>query len=332
MALTPKRYAFVDFVRGAAIVPMVLNHTGHSWLAPGMPGNETLSYLTVTAAAPVFLFVAGFSFALGWSHSSETWQKRSVLRDLKLVILGYALNQALFPGYPYLALGPLQTIGLCGLLLLPLLPYLSRRSVALGVSMFSIASYALFAWKADALGAFVFAHPRWAQLLFFSMPLWPWASLIFLGAVLGSVWCASDTKEVVLRRAGIGGEILSVLGLGAYFGLGWRDFEFHCAVFSTWFPGPAAALWVVGLTPIVLWATSVIEKDRALPPALLTIGKHALLIYVLHRVFVITVMANWAHFTVSTWWGFAAVNAALLFALWGLARLRELRILSRYFH
>jgi uncharacterized membrane protein len=320
MAGKSTRFAFVDFVRGAAVVPMVINHTGHSWLAPGLAsGSDFLSYVTVTLAAPVFLFVSGFSYALAGVSSRERVMK-SIRRDLLLIVLGYVLNQILYPGYWSLALGPLQTIGLTGLVLLPLLPYLSKRGCAWALAAVSVASYIVFVCKVDALGQFVTTHPH----LFFSMPIWPWTSLIFLGAALGSRWRAAGEKgENVLRTGGLAGVVLMLVGLVGYAVLGWPDFEFRCSNFSTWLPGVGTALWVTGLTPVLLYLTFLFEKRFSLSRPILVFGKHALFIYLVHRIFIITVMAGWAHFSVSTWSGFALASAALLIGLYYLSELKS---------
>ena len=55
------RLAFLDVLRGVALIVMVLNHTSRWWIDRQMGWSRYwLVYGTVTVAAPIFLFLVGF--------------------------------------------------------------------------------------------------------------------------------------------------------------------------------------------------------------------------------------------------------------------------------
>src|SRR5436189_549223 len=123
------RQLFLDGFRGLALIFMVLNHTGRWWLERpmGWPRYH-LVYLTVTLAAPIFLFLAGFCMPLSFLNSTVTRGERYMSvawkyarRGAQLVVAGWFLNLLVFPDEPLFAGGVLQTIGLSiiGLTALP---------------------------------------------------------------------------------------------------------------------------------------------------------------------------------------------------------------------
>ena len=61
----PARLAFLDVLRGFALIVMVLNHTSRWWIAREMGWwRYWIVYGTVTVAAPIFLFLVGFVLPL----------------------------------------------------------------------------------------------------------------------------------------------------------------------------------------------------------------------------------------------------------------------------
>ncbi|MFZ0296716.1 MAG: heparan-alpha-glucosaminide N-acetyltransferase domain-containing protein [Candidatus Sulfotelmatobacter sp.] len=65
-ALNPSRLAYIDWMRGLACVLMFQTHCYDSWLSPGLRQSRFFVYsqLGGTFPAPLFLFLAGISFAL----------------------------------------------------------------------------------------------------------------------------------------------------------------------------------------------------------------------------------------------------------------------------
>jgi len=102
------RQLFLDGLRGLALIFMVLNHTGRWWIERplGWPRYH-LVYLTVTLAAPIFLFLVGFCLPLSYLNSTLTRGERYVSvawkyvrRGARLVVAGWFLNLLVFPDEP----------------------------------------------------------------------------------------------------------------------------------------------------------------------------------------------------------------------------------------
>src|SRR5262245_66646961 len=61
----PGRMPFLDGLRALAIVAMVVNHTGRWWIDGSFRWPRYhLIYITMTVAAPIFLFLVGFCQAI----------------------------------------------------------------------------------------------------------------------------------------------------------------------------------------------------------------------------------------------------------------------------
>src|SRR5256712_10194555 len=130
------RQLFLDGLRGLALIFMVLNHTGRWWIERplGWPRYH-LVYLTVTLAAPIFLFLVGFCLPLSYLNSTLTRSERYVSvawkyvrRGARLVVAGWFLNLVVFPDEPLFAGGGLQTIGLSFVSPALRVPFLPRRA------------------------------------------------------------------------------------------------------------------------------------------------------------------------------------------------------------
>ena len=62
------RLAYLDGLRGVALVLMVVNHTARWWVDAHMTWTRYgLIYVTLTLAAPTFLFLVGFCLPLARS-------------------------------------------------------------------------------------------------------------------------------------------------------------------------------------------------------------------------------------------------------------------------
>ena len=70
----PSRLAYIDWMRGLACVLMFQTHCYDSWLSPGARQSKFFMYsqLGGTFPAPLFLFLAGISFAL---VTEKLWKK-----------------------------------------------------------------------------------------------------------------------------------------------------------------------------------------------------------------------------------------------------------------
>jgi uncharacterized membrane protein len=93
------RLPFIDWVRGFAVVAMVLWHTGDAWLRPGLHDGQGWLFLRFVGglAAPSFLFLAGVGAGLAAKGGATPEQRRkawlgSLGRGLEIVLIGYLLR------------------------------------------------------------------------------------------------------------------------------------------------------------------------------------------------------------------------------------------------
>jgi uncharacterized membrane protein len=93
------RLPFLDWVRGFAVVAMVLWHTGDAWLDEASREGQGWLLLRFIGglAAPGFLLLAGTGAALSAKPTSDPAARsrafvKSAARGLEIVIIGYLLR------------------------------------------------------------------------------------------------------------------------------------------------------------------------------------------------------------------------------------------------
>ena len=93
------RLPFIDWVRGFAVVAMVLWHTGDGWILPGLRAGQGWLLLRFVGglAAPTFLFLAGAGAALASREPGDPTKRAGALRanlgrGLEIVLFGYLLR------------------------------------------------------------------------------------------------------------------------------------------------------------------------------------------------------------------------------------------------
>src|SRR5688572_5748168 len=76
------RLPFIDWVRGFAVVAMVLWHTADGWLTPGLRDGQGWALLRFVGglAAPTFLFLAGAGAALATREIADPDKRARALR------------------------------------------------------------------------------------------------------------------------------------------------------------------------------------------------------------------------------------------------------------
>ncbi|MBI3105704.1 MAG: DUF1624 domain-containing protein [Candidatus Rokubacteria bacterium] len=110
-----ERLRFLDAVRGWALLLMVLNHTGRWWQDGRMTWPRYyVIYVSLTLAAPMFLFLVGFCLPLSGSRAGggrDAALGKWAARGARLILAGLLLNLLVFPEDPIWNNGVLQTIG-----------------------------------------------------------------------------------------------------------------------------------------------------------------------------------------------------------------------------
>lgn len=327
------RLAYLDGLRGAALIFMVVNHTARWWMDGRMTaGRYALIYVTLTLAAPTFLFLVGFCLPLGRAAAAGPAESLGGLarwlvpRGAQIVAAGLLLNVVVFPDEPVLAGGVLQTIGLTLIAMVPALWLLRFRWAPWALLAVAVAVYALFAAAYPALTRFVEAQPLVGLVFFYDFPPWPWVSLALLGLVLGSTWLDRHRQDPraearwMAAAAVLGAALVTAFfvhdwwaGTPRTFGLQ-RDFILN----RHWTPRPAALPWVLGMLLLQLAAAYwVMHRHRWPLRGLVILGQTALVLYFLHQIVALTLVKEWLGWRFNAWPAFWLANAAFVVLLVG---------------
>ncbi|MGH7393355.1 MAG: heparan-alpha-glucosaminide N-acetyltransferase domain-containing protein [Candidatus Rokuibacteriota bacterium] len=335
MSVAETRRPFLDALRGAAIVLMVLNHTGRWWIERPMGWNRYyLIYATVILAAPIFLFLVGFCLAISLRRAAEVdgrgaaaLTRKYVGRGAWVIAAGWLLNALVFPEEPFWSGGVLQTIGLSILILPAFGPLLRHGWARWGLVALAAALYLAYAAAFDRLTAWVQAHPGVSQVIFLDFPPWPWVAVPMAGLALGRM--ELDRVDPAARRRFYA--TLGVAGLLAMAGaLAWdltagvspaQGFKRDFILNGYWTPGGSTVVWIVGAVLAVLAAARWLVEEQGLRAGgLVVLGRAAFMIYFVHQLIVLTLVHQALGVTMTRWWVFWAANAALIVGLVVLAR------------
>src|SRR5271168_1605758 len=106
----PERFTYIDWLRGFACLLMFQVHAYDSWLSPAARATKFFkwSQLSGTLPAPLFLFLAGISFALVTDKlrrkgvASNEIARKAILRGAEILALGYGFRlQEYLLGLPW---------------------------------------------------------------------------------------------------------------------------------------------------------------------------------------------------------------------------------------
>jgi uncharacterized membrane protein len=149
-----------------------------------------LIYVTLTLAAPMFVFLVGFCLPLSASRAgSDEWAAlgRWAVRGVRIILAGLLLNVLVFPEDPIWNNGVLQTLGFSILVAAPAALLLRSRTGRWGLFAAAAVMYLLFVAAFPRLTTWVAAHPRSSRVLFgvsARLLSWCWS------ARAGSWWSA----------------------------------------------------------------------------------------------------------------------------------------------
>lgn len=324
MTQTTQRLAYIDWMRGLACLFMFQTHCYDSWLSPEarQSGFFSWSQLGGTLPAPLFIFLAGISFALVTGHLREkgiapnTIARTTILRGAEILGLGFLFRVQEFvlgyPGAPWTDLLRVDILNILGLsmilmgVLCRLVSFLNRAGTADGAKLrlrtvlAALAVSALIALATPPLwtthrprrlpwflesyinGVHIYGAPQ--HWLF---PLFPWAAFAFAGLAVGfflfSVY--AKKREALVIAALLGTGVLAC-ALSLWFdSLPVRWY----AVYDFWHTSPNFFLFRCGLLLIILflsfaWCRWGLALRGFSPVAQL--GKTSLLVYWVHIEFV----------------------------------------------
>jgi uncharacterized membrane protein len=299
------RLDYIDWMRGLACLLMFQTHAFDSWLAPGERTGRFFQYsqLLGTFPAPLFLFLAGVSLALGMDRLEEKGVPAARIaggfawRGLQIFALGllfrlqeYVIAWGWAPWTDLLRVDVLNTIGL-SLAAASVVPLAARgwRKQATLAAMLALAVAMLTPplWtthKPDFL-------PWWAasyingghtdyQPKSWLFPLFPWMAFTFAGCAAGLLLMRARRAIVGLTAAGI-----AMVALSRW----WDHLPFSLyAVYDYWHTSPNFFLARLGFLLVILgfcYAWCALKPGKSWSPVE-QLGTTSLLVYWVHIEFV----------------------------------------------
>lgn len=307
-----QRFTHIDWMRGFACLMMFQTHCYDSWLSPQARTGKFFgwSQLGGTLPAPLFLFLAGISFALVTDRmrvkgaAANEIANTTIRRGAEIFGLGLLFRVQEFvlglPSAPWtdlLRVDILNTIGF-SMMLMGLVCWLARTragNFALAVATalaIALATPPLWTtWRPRWLpwflesyvnGVHIYDSPR--PWLF---PLLPWAGFAFAGLAIGFLLLAGWSRRheaTTLLQFGAAGVGLYKLGLW----LDARPLQLY-AVYDFWHSSPIFFLVRVGILLVILCGSYLWCRwgpgHWGFSP-LVQIGQTSLLVYWVHIEFV----------------------------------------------
>jgi uncharacterized membrane protein len=315
-----KRLAYIDWMRGLACVLMFQTHCYDSWMSPeAKKSSPTLmgwSKLGGTLPAPLFIFLAGVSFALVTEKLREKGiergaiAKQTILRGAEIFGMGllfrgqeFALG---FPWAPWTDLLRVDVLNILGLsmMLMGVLCWIAGdgavaaariRTLVAGIFAAVVVAMAtpplwttrrpsFLPWPLESYinGVHVFKEPQ--AWLF---PLFPWSAFAFAGLAVG-FFVFSDFAK---RREGLTFAALGGVGIVAcYLSVLFDSSRVRLyAVYDYWHSNPDFLLMRCGILLIILflvyaWCRWGLAQKGFSP--IIQLGQTSLLVYWVHIEFV----------------------------------------------
>lgn len=333
-----RRLDYIDWMRGLACVLMFQTHAYDSWLGGAARQSSFFGYsqLLGSLPAPLFLFLAGISLALGAERLESKGMarlqiSRSFLRRGSLILgagLIFRLQEYLisYPWAPWtdlLRVDILNVIGL-GLMACAVVSLMPGRRARVVFAVACAAAIALATpplysthrplhipwWLASYInGGHTEFRPGWLFAFF------PWVGFTFAGAAAGFV---------LLRMAALKKEVWAFPLTGALGAVLWLLARWLDAlpvqvysVYNYWLTSPNYFLARVGVMLMLLsvaWMWCKVKPGWVWGP-LIQLGKTSLLVYWVHIEFVygrFSILPKHANPIGKASWGLAIITVAML--------------------
>jgi uncharacterized membrane protein len=318
-APTSSRLAYIDWMRGLACVLMFQTHCYDSWLSPEARKTTFFmwSQLGGTLPAPLFLFLAGISFALVTDKLRQKGvppaqiARTTIRRGAEIFAFGllFRLQEFLIawgwaPWSDLLRVDILNTIGLSMMLMgvmcwivlsagssTHIRPRLtvSAAGVVLAISLLTPPLWTTWRphWLPWPVESYVNGVHNLGQPQAWLFPVFPWAGFAFVGLALGFVLLSDWSRARQAKAIGFAG----AAGLVSIFLARWLDArpERLYAVYDYWHTSPSFFLFRVGLLLLILFASYAWCRwgmgQWGFSP-LVQLGQTSLLVYWVHIEFV----------------------------------------------
>src|SRR3989442_195347 len=314
-----KRLAYIDWMRGLACVLMFQTHCYDSWMSPEAKKSSSVtgwSKLGGTLPAPLFIFLAGVSFALVTEKLREkgierkTIAKQTILRGAEVFGMGLLFRVQEFAlGYPWspwtdlLRVDVLNILGL-SMMLMGVLCWATgdgdfaaarMRTLAAGIPAAVTVAMAtpplwtthrpkFLPWPIESYinGAHIFDQPQ--PWLF---PLFPWSAFAFAGLAAGFfLFSESAKRREGLMFAALGAAGSIAVASSVFFGS--TRIRLY-SVYDYWHSNPDFFLLRCGVLLMILflvyaWCRWGFAQKGFSP--IIQLGNTSLLVYWVHIEFV----------------------------------------------
>jgi uncharacterized membrane protein len=318
---TTKRIAYLDWLRGFACLMMFQTHCYDSWLGgAAREGNFIkLSQLGGTLPAPLFLFLAGVSFALMTDRLRQKGltageiARTTIRRGGEIFLLGLLFRVQEFllgrPWAPWTDLLRVDVLNIIGLSLMMMglacwaaavsgpqdVSRLRRRSIITSASVAAIIAGVTPQmwsswrphWRAWWLESYLNGVHTYDKPQPWLFPIFPWSAFAFAGLALGFLLLSDWTRRneaPAMSLVGVGGAALAWLG----YSLDARPVQLY-AVYDFWHSSPNFFLIRTGIVMMIvlfgyLWCRWGPGEWGFSP--LIEMGQASLLVYWVHIEFV----------------------------------------------
>ncbi|MGA8867043.1 MAG: heparan-alpha-glucosaminide N-acetyltransferase domain-containing protein [Candidatus Sulfotelmatobacter sp.] len=313
------RLAYIDWMRGLACVLMFQTHCYDSWLGGSARQSKFFMYsqLGGTFPAPLFLFLAGISFALVTERlrqknlSAAQIAGTTIRRGAEIFAFGllfrlqeYSIAWGWAPRSDLLRVDILNTIGVsmmlmgvvCWLVLAasrhkragPTL-VLASAGVALVISLLTPPLWTTWSprWLPWPIESYVNGVHNLGTPQPWLFPIFPWAAFAFAGLAVGFLLQSQWTRQREALFVGLAGGAGALLAAAAR----WLDAQPHqlYAVYDFWHTSPNFFLIRLGMLLVMLAGTYAWCRWGAgqwgFSP-LMQLGQASLLVYWVHIEFV----------------------------------------------
>ena len=315
------RLAYIDWMRGLACVLMFQTHCYDSWLSPAARQSRFFMYsqLGGTFPAPLFLFLAGISFAL---VTEKLWEKnlppaqiasRTIRRGAEIFALGllfrlqeFVIAMGWSPWTDLLRVDILNTIGL-SMMLMGIVCWLvlsaagrpgsTARTRLVAASLLMAVLISLFTpplwttwrprWLPWPLESYIDGVHNLGAPQSWLFPIFPWAAFAFAGLAVGFVlqspWVRGREARIFLAL-GAGG--VAVVEAARWVNA--RPWHVY-ATYDFWHTSPSFFVIRLGMLMAILsgsyaWCRWGAAQWGFSP--LIQLGKASLLVYWVHMEFV----------------------------------------------
>jgi len=313
-----KRLSHIDWMRGLACLLMFQTHCYDSWLRPDLRQTQLYkwSQLGGTLPAPLFIFLAGVSFALVTEKLREKGMARNaiarqtILRGAEIFGLGilfriqeYALGYKWVPWTDLLRVDILNILGLSMMLMgvlcwLASAPALSEaRHRTLWAALATATAIAMLTpplWTSDRpkylpwpLESYINGVHTYNEPQHWLFPLFPWAAFAFAGLAVGMLMFGEYGRKKEAQLFGMFG-LAGVAAIALSLVFDAAPIRVY-AVYDFWHSHPNFVLLRCGVLLIILcfvyaWCRWRFAQKGFSP--VIQLGQTSLLVYWVHIEFV----------------------------------------------